>query len=467
MNQPLFEKIWDSHVIRDMGEGVALLYVDRHVIQESATAEAFDGLRRAGRTVRRPNLTFGVTDHVVSTRTGRTARSNPDGHELISLMQRNCAEFGITLLDLEDKRQGIEHVVAPELGIVTPGMTVVCADSHTPTNGALGSYAWGFGTSDVEHVLATQTVLQRKPKTMRVNFSGRLDTDVYPKDLILHLIGTVGTTGGRGYAVEYAGQAIRSMSMEGRMTVCNMSIEFGSRAGMISPDDTTFEYLAGREFAPRGDEWDLALKSWRTLASDEQARFDSELNIDCDSIAPQVTWGTNPGEVVGINGCVPDPEKVHEAAKRKAMESALHYIGLKPNQPLQGIPIDVAFIGSCTNSRLSDLQVAAAIVKGRKVAEGVRALVVPGSTTVKRAAEALGLDKIFTDAGFEWRESGCSMCLGINDDQVPSGMRCIASSNRNFEHRQGPGSRTHLASPASVAAAAVTGHITDVRMLRR
>ncbi|MGW1426767.1 MULTISPECIES: 3-isopropylmalate dehydratase large subunit [Bradyrhizobium] len=461
----IFEKIWNSHVIREMGDGVFLLYVDRHIIQESASGQAFDGLRRASRSVRRPDLTFGVTDHIVSTRPGRTVDSNPEGRELITLMERNCSEHGIELFDLADARQGIEHVVAPELGLITPGMTVVCADSHTPTNGALGAYAWGFGTSDVEHVLATQTVLQRKPKALRVTFAGRLGKDVCAKDLILYLIGKEGTQAARGYAIEYCGPVIRAMSMEGRMTICNMSIEFGGRAGMIGPDDTTYEYIAGRDYAPKGAHWQAALDQWRTLNTDEQALFDKEIRVNCSEIAPQVTWGTTPGDVVGIDENIPDPVLIGDPVRRAMAEQALHYIGLKPNQPLEGIPINVAFIGSCTNSRLSDLQAAAAIVKGRKVAKGVRALVVPGSTSVKRAAEALGLNKVFLDAGFDWREAGCSMCLGINDDQVAPGERCMATSNRNFEHRQGPNSRTHLASPASVAAAAVTGVITDVRKL--
>jgi 3-isopropylmalate/(R)-2-methylmalate dehydratase large subunit len=465
MAQSLFEKIWNAHVVRYVGDDMYLLHIDRHILQDASSSRAFDGLRAAGRKVRSPELTFAVVDHVVSTRVGRTIRSNPDGSELISEMERNCRESGIMLFGLGDRRQGIEHVVAPELGLVLPGTTVVCADSHTSTNGALGAFAWGFGTGDIEHVLATQTALKTKPRAMRITLRGSPGYMVHAKDVILHLIGRIGVTGARGYAVEYTGSTIAAMSIEERMTVCNMSAELGARSGMIAPDDKTFEYLFGREFSPRGQQWDSALTYWKTLRSDDGAAFDKDVVLDCTEISPQITWGVTPEDVIDVDATIPSPDGVVSETHRSKIRRSLDYMGLEAGRPIAGTPIDVAFIGSCTNSRLSDLQAAASIVRGRKVAPNVRALVVPGSTTVRREAEREGLDRVFSDAGFEWRESGCSMCLAINDDQVPAGQRCISTSNRNFENRQGPGSRTHLASPVSVAAAAITGVITDARTL--
>ncbi|MGY8632023.1 3-isopropylmalate dehydratase large subunit [Bradyrhizobium sp. 14AA] len=465
MPQPatMFEKIWNAHAIREMGEGVTLVHVDRHILQEAACSQAFDGLRNANRSVECPGLTVGVTDHVVSTKPGRDASTYEGGRPYLVLMARNCGEHRIRLFDINHSRQGIEHVVAPELGLVLPGCTVVCADSHTATNGALGTLSWGFGTSDVGHVLATQTVLQKRFKTLHLAIEGRLSPGVYAKDVILHVIGQLGTQFGGGYAVEYGGSLIRSLSIEERMTVCNMSIELGSRCGFVAPDEKTFEYLAGRPFAPTGQLWELAVRTWRTLPSDPGAVFDHSRTVDCSHLAPQITWGVTPADVTDVEARVPDPSSFATAQLRERAAKALEYLALVPGQPLTDISIDYAFIGSCTNARLSDLQAAADVVKGRKVASNVTALVVPGSSTVRREAEALGLDRVFKDAGFDWRESGCSMCLALNDDFVPPGSRCISSSNRNFEHRQGPNSRTHLASPASVAAAALEGKIADVR----
>ena len=461
----LFDKIWSRHVILEQEDGVYVLYVDRHLIHEATCAPAFAGLHRAHRQVRSPDLTYAVIDHIISTARGRTGETFEGGRELVRLMRQNCAAHGIELFDVNDSRQGIVHVISPELGIALPGSILVCGDSHTSTCGGVGAYAWGIGTSEVEHVLATQTIVQRKPKRMRVSYHGTLGNGVYPKDLILYLIGQVGIGAGRGFVVEYAGSAIRAISVEGRLTICNMSIELGARAGLIAPDDVTFDYLFGRPFVPGGRLWEQALAQWRTLRSDEEANFDQEVEIDCAQIKPQVTWGTTPQDVAAVDEPVPDPASVAEPARRQAMERALGYQGLQPGRILEGTPIDFAFVGSCTNSRLSDLEAAAAVLRGRKVPAGVRALVVPGSTHVKRAAEAAGLDRIFIEAGFEWREAGCSMCVAINDDQVPPGKRCIATSNRNFEGRQGPQSRTHLASPATVAASAVSGLIADVRKL--
>ncbi len=465
MPQPatMFEKIWDTHAIRDTGDGIYLLQVDRHIIQEMACSQAFDGLKKAGRKIECPGLTLGVTDHIVSTKAGRNFSSFEGGREALDLMSRNCHENGIRLFDITDPRQGIEHVVAAEQGFVLPGCTIVCADSHTATNGAFGTLSWGFGTSDVEHVLATQAVLLKKPKIMNLVIEGSLSPGVFAKDVILHVIGQGGTQLGRGYFVEYSGSLIRSLPIEARMTICNMSIELGSRCGMIAPDQKTFDYLAGRPFVPTGELWEQAVNYWRTLPSDPGATFDKTMKVDCGDLAPQITWGITPAEVTGVEGRVPDPSSFSDSLQRENAEKALEYMDLKPGQMLSDIAIDYAFIGSCTNSRLSDLQAAASVIKGRKVAAHVRALVAPGSSTVKREAEALGLHRIFMDAGFEWRESGCSMCLAVNDDQVPAGKRCISSSNRNFEHRQGPNSKTHLASPASVAAAALEGKIADVR----
>jgi len=461
----LFDKLWEGHVVREFGNDRALIHIDRHMVHEGSSAGAFAALLKAGRRVRNPELTLAVPDHMVSTRPGRTIDSFAGGRELISLLERNCAATGIQMLDMLDPRQGIVHVVAPELGVALPGLTLVCGDSHTATCGALGAYAWGIGTTEVQQVLATQSLIIQRPQTMRVVFSGRVGPGIYAKDLILYLIGRCGVAAGVGAAVEYAGPAITAMSMEGRMTICNMSIEFGARAGMIAPDDVTFNYVAGRPFAPSGAEWDQALAEWKALPSSPGATFEREFEIDCAKISPQVTWGTSPQSVMAIDERVPDPAAPPPLETRDSVEQALDYMGLIAGDRLEGLPIDFAFIGSCTNSRLSDLVAAAEVVKGRKVSPGVTALVVPGSMQVKAAAEAKGLDKVFREAGFEWRNSGCSMCVAANDDVVPAGKRCISTSNRNFENRQGRLSRTHLASPAMVAVAAVNGHITDIRKL--
>jgi 3-isopropylmalate/(R)-2-methylmalate dehydratase large subunit len=457
----LFENIWRSHMVRSFGER-ALIHIDRHFAHEGTSRNAFDGLRERKRGVKSLALNFGVIDHDPSTRPGRTAMTYEPSRERIGAMQENCREFGLRLFDVNDTDQGIVHVIATEQGIVLPGMTVVCGDSHTATNGGVGAWGWGIGTTEVERVFATQTLLVPKPKTMRANFLGRIADGVTAKDVILYLIGQHGVAIGTGYAVEYAGPAIRAIPVDGRLTICNMSIEFGARSGMIAPDDTTMQFFAGRRYAPKGALWDQAIAHWRTLPTAPDAVFDREIEIDCDKIKPQITWGTSPQEVIGVDEQIPDPSEV--AAERRApMAQALSYMGLAPGMKMEGLPIDVAFIGSCTNSRLSDLKAAAAVIKGRKVPETVTALVVPGSSQVKAAAEAAGLDRIFRDAGFQWRESGCSICQTLGGDFVPSGRRCISTSNRNFEDRQGPKSRTHLASPAMVAAAAVHGRIVDVR----
>jgi 3-isopropylmalate/(R)-2-methylmalate dehydratase large subunit len=463
----LFDKIWDEHVVADLGGGAQLLHVDRHLVHEMTSARAFDNLRRRERQVRSPELTFAVVDHIVATSPGRGDGSNPAGRPFIEMLRRNCADFGIRLFDIDDGRQGIVHVIGPELGIDLPGGTLVCGDSHTSSNGAVGALAWGIGASEVEHVLATQTVIQRKPKRMRVVFDGALAPGVSPKDMILYLIGKIGTAAGRGHVVEYAGPGISALPIDGRLTICNMSIELGARAGLIAPDETTLHPLSGREFAPSGERWDKAVEHWSNLRSDDGAAFEKEAHVDCAAIRPQVTWGTSPQDVIAVDEPIPDPSHEKEAARRQSIERALAYIGLRPGTMLAGTKIDYAFIGSCTNGRYADLAAAAEIARGRKVAPGVRALVVPGSGQVKRAAEAAGLDQVFVAAGFEWREPGCSMCVAGNGDVVPPGKRCISTSNRNFEGRQGPQSMTHLASPAMVAAAAVSGEIVDVRRLMR
>ena len=463
MPETLFEKLWRSHVVRTFGER-ALIHVDRHLVHEGTSRQAFDGLRARKRGVKNVDLTFGVIDHDPSTLPGRTAQTYAPSRERIGAMQENCREFGIRLFDVNDPQQGIVHVIATELGIVLPGMTVACGDSHTATNGAVGSWCWGIGTTEIERVLASQTLMQPKPKTMRATFSGRMGPGVSAKDLILHLIGKYGVAIGTGYAIEYAGSAIRALPMESRFTICNMSIEFGTRSGTIAPDDTTFEYLHGRPFAPKGELWERAVAHWRTLPSADDATFDRELAVDCDQVKPQVTWGTSPQEVIGIDEVIPQASDL-APERRSVMAKSLAYMDLASGKPLAGLPIDYAFIGSCTNSRLSDLRAAAAVVQGRKVPPSVTAIVVPGSTQVKKAAEAAGLDRVFLDAGFQWRESGCSMCQTLGGDFVPAGKRCISTSNRNFEDRQGQKSRTHLASPAMVAAAAVSGCIVDVRRL--
>jgi len=461
----LVDRIWDDHVVRRLENGACLLHVDRHLVHEMTSHRAFDGLRRRAIGVHSPGLTFAVVDHIVATSPDRRDDTNPNGLPFIQMWRRNCAEFGITHFDIDDHRQGIVHVVGPELGIDLPGCTLVCGDSHTSSNGALGALAWGIGSSEVEHVLATQTIRQHKSKQMRIWFEGRLGPGVFAKDIILYVIGRLGTAAGQGHTVEYAGPAISALSIDERLTICNMSIELGARAGLNAPDDKTFEYLFGREFAPEGRAWDEALGYWRTLRTDDGAAFHKEAVIDCGLIKPQITWGTSPQDVVAVDEPIPDPSKIADPVRREAIGRALSYIGLAPGQALIGTAIDYAFIGSCTNGRFSDLAAAAEIARGRKVAPGVRALVVPGSTQVRQAAIAAGLDKIFMAAGFEWRAAGCSMCVAGNGDIVPPHKRCIATSNRNFEGRQGPGSRTHLASPASVAAAAVSGRIVDVRTM--
>jgi len=456
--QTLFDKLWSRHVIRELSDGRTLLRIDRHLIHDGSSRQAFDGMRRINRRFRSVGQNLAIVDHIVSTLPGRTGESHPPGRERIHALRDNAREFGVTLYDVDDPRQGIVHVVAPELGFALPGTTLVCGDSHTATNGALGALAWGIGTTEVMHVMATQSLLVRKPKRLRVVFDGKLPAGVFAKDLILYFIREHGVDAGSGYAVEYAGAAIEALCMEGRMTICNMSIEFGARMGMIGFDDTTREYVRGRPFAPAGVEWDRALADWSELHTDAGARFDREIRIDCTGLSPQVTWGNSPSALIGIDEALPNT--TDDSVRRM-----LDYMDLRAGQKIEGVPIDYAFIGSCTNSRLSDLQAAAEVVRGRMVAPGVTALVVPGSIAVKTAAEALGLDQLFRAAGFEWRLSGCSMCVASNGDIVPPGKRAISTTNRNFEHRQGPRSRSHLASPAMVAAAAVTGRITDVRKL--
>ena len=462
----LFDKIWRDHVVADLGEGRALLHIDRHVLHDLTSPQAFDGLRRAGRTVRNPELTFATQDHLVATEPGRSDATVPGGEDLIRALRANARAHGITLFDIDDPRQGIVHVIAPELGIALPGATLVCGDSHTCTVGALGVHAWGIGTSDVEHVLATQTLAQRKPATMRVTFESALQPGVSAKDLALYLIGRIGIAGGTGYALEYAGSTVRMFDMEERMTLCNMAIECGARTALVAPDDVTYGYLHGRAYVPKHAAWDAALAYWRTLPGDAGASCEREIRFDVAALEPQITWGTSPQDVVPVDGTVPDPGGESDPARRAGMQRALDYMGLAPGARLAGLEVDRVFIGSCTNSRLSDLRTAARIVRGRRVAPNVRAMVVPGSMMVKRDAEAEGLDRVFRDAGFEWREPGCSMCAGLNADRVGPRERCVATSNRNFEGRQGPLARTLLASPAMAAAAAVSGCITDVRRLQ-
>jgi 3-isopropylmalate/(R)-2-methylmalate dehydratase large subunit len=459
----VFEKIWREHLVKQLDDGRDLIFIDRHVLQETTSAIAFEGLRRSERAVRHPELTVATQDHIVSTTPGRDEASNPGGRELLTLMRSNAYTSRIRHFGVGDPRQGIVHVIAPELGIALPGSVLACGDSHTSTVGGIGALGIGIGTSEVEHVLATQTLALARPLNMRITFEGRLEPAVTAKDLILRAMGEAGVAGGRGCAVEYAGPVIRNLPVEARLTVCNMSIELGARLGLIAPDEKTFAYVKGREFAPPGTAFEHAIAVWRMLSTDADAHFDRELVIKCDGIAPQVTWGTTPQDVAGVDEWIPDPASFPDAKRRSLAADALRYMGLEPGTPLEGIPIDIAFIGSCTNSRLSDLEAAAEVVRGRIVAPHVRALVVPGSTSVRREAEARGLHRIFLEAGFEWRDAGCSMCVSINEDVVPPGARCIATSNRNFENRQGPRSRTHLASPATVAAAALAGRITDIR----
>jgi 3-isopropylmalate/(R)-2-methylmalate dehydratase large subunit len=459
----LFNKLWQAHVVREAEHEPSLLYIDLHLIHEVTSPQAFEGLRQAGRKVRRPDLTFGTADHNVPT----TDRSLPIVDAIaarqIETLRKNCNEFGVQLFDINSPEQGIVHVIGPELGLTQPGMTIVCGDSHTSTHGAFGALAFGIGTSEVEHVLATQCLPQVKPRTMKVQTANRLPEGVTAKDLALGIIGKIGTDGATGYVIEYAGEAVRALSMEGRMTLCNMSIEAGARAGMVAPDETTFAYIEGRRFAPKGDAWNAALDYWRTLTSDDNEVFDKVVEIDASSLEPFVTWGTNPGMVVPVTSCVPDPAEAKNGADRLAVERALEYMALAPRTNIQDISIDRAFIGSCTNARIEDLRAAARVVRGYHINSSVSALVVPGSHNVKQAAEREGLDRIFSEAGFEWREPGCSMCLGMNPDILQPGERCASTSNRNFEGRQGRGGRTHLVSPMMAAAAAIKGHFTDVR----
>jgi 3-isopropylmalate/(R)-2-methylmalate dehydratase large subunit len=462
----LFQKIWDAHLVDEQPDGTCLLYVDRHLVHEVTSPQAFEGLRMTGRKVRRPDATLAVPDHNVPTSDRSQQIADEISRLQVDTLTRNCEEFGIELFGMRDVRQGIVHVIGPEQGFTLPGTTIVCGDSHTSTHGAFGALAFGIGTSEVEHVLATQTLVQKKPKTMRISVDGELSLGCTAKDVILAIIGKIGTAGGTGYVVEYAGRVIRGLSMEGRMTVCNMSIEAGARAGLIAPDETTIRYFQGRPKAPEGAEWELAERWWRTLPSDEGAFYDTEILLDAAAIEPQVTWGTSPQDVVPITGAVPDPKGAPSDDRRRAMERSLQYMGLEPGTPMEEIKVDTVFIGSCTNGRIEDLRVVAKLVEGKKVAPSVRAMIVPGSGLVKLQAEEEGLDEILLAAGFEWREPGCSMCLGMNPDQLQPGERCASTSNRNFEGRQGKGGRTHLVSPAMAAAAALTGRLADVRKLR-
>jgi 3-isopropylmalate/(R)-2-methylmalate dehydratase large subunit len=458
----MFDKIWDTHVVRQEPDKPALLYVDLHLVHEVTSPQAFEGLRLSGRAVRRPDLTVATVDHNVPT-IDRLNIKDEISRRQVEALKQNADEFGIRFYGIESDRQGIVHVIGPELGLTRPGTVIVCGDSHTSTHGAFGAFALGIGTSEVEHVLATQCLVQKRPKTMEVRVYGELPRGVTAKDVILGIIGRIGVDGAVGHVIEYGGEAIRSLSMEGRMTVCNMSIEAGARAGMIAPDKTTFEYLEGREFVPRGADWEAAVHEWRRLPTDEGARFDKTVSIDAAELEPYVTWGTNPGMVVPVTGRVPDPNSFESEADRAGAEQALRYMALEPDTPIQEIAVDRVFIGSCTNARIDDLRAAAEIVRGRHVSDHVNAMVVPGSTRVKIEAEAEGLDHIFTEAGFEWREAGCSMCLGMNPDILQPGERCASSSNRNFEGRQGKGGRTHLVSPQMAAAAAIAGHFVDIR----
>ena len=461
----LFDKVWDSHVVERLSDGTCVLYIDRHLVHEVTSPQAFEGLRAAGRRVRRPDATLAVVDHNIPTSDRSQGIAEDESRIQVEMLESNVAAFGVPYIPVRDARQGIVHIIGPELGASLPGMTIVCGDSHTSTHGAMGALAFGIGTSEVEHVLATQTLLQKPAKNMLVQVDGALPPGCTAKDIVLAIIGRIGTAGGTGHVIEYAGEAIRALDMAGRMTVCNMSIEAGARAGMIAPDDTTFEYVRGRPFAPQGEAFDRAVAYWRTLPSDPGAQYDRMVTLDAADIAPMVTWGTNPEAVVPVTGTVPDPAGEPDEAKRAQVARMVEYMGLVPGQKMTDLKVDVVFLGSCTNGRIEDIRAAAQVARGRHVAPGVRALVVPGSGLVKQQAEAEGLDRILLDAGFEWREAGCSMCLGMNPDKLTPGQRCASTSNRNFEGRQGPGGRTHLLSPAMAAAAAVTGRLADVRAL--
>jgi 3-isopropylmalate/(R)-2-methylmalate dehydratase large subunit len=465
MPRTMFAKLWDSHVVADLGDGWALLHIDRHLLHDLSGARAMEEVEQRGLPVRNPELAFATPDHAVSSAPGRTAATFAPGEHLLVGLRRRSAQYGIKFFDLGEVGQGIVHVMAPELGIVLPGTTLICGDSHTCTNGGVGALAFGVGSSELVHALATQTLRQRRPRTMRVRFEGAIGPGVTPKDMILHLIGRLGAAAGTGYALEYAGPAVRALPLEGRLTLCNLSIELGAKMGFVAPDDTTFDYLRGRRYAPQGAAFDAAVEHWRTLPTDDGAVFDREEVIDAAAIAPTVTWGTSPEHAIGIGGQIPDPADAPDAEHQASWRAALDYMALQPGRSIDGKKVDWVFVGSCTNSRISDLRAAAAIARGRHVASGVTAWVVPGSETVKRQAEAEGLDKVFRDAGFAWREPGCSMCVAANGERVPPGARSVSTSNRNFVGRQGPGARTHLASPAMAVAAAVTGMITDVRTL--
>jgi 3-isopropylmalate/(R)-2-methylmalate dehydratase large subunit len=468
MSQPrtLFQKIWDDHEIKDFGNGYSLLHVDRDIMHDLLGSLVFEPLDKRGMKMPNPELHFATMDHGIETETGRTDETKIAGGKAgVQGLRRKCREYGITMFDLGDERQGICHVFTPEQGIALPGSTLICGDSHTSTIGGLGLLAWGVGLTEIEHVLATQTIVAQKPKTMRITFEGKTAPGVTAKDMILYTIGQLGAKAGNGYVVEYAGEAVRALPVEARLTMANMSIEMAARYGMIAADDTTFDYLKGRPYAPKGEMWDKAVEYWRTLPTDDGAVFDREETIDATKIVPMITWGTSPQDVIGVDGHVPDPAKAGDADKKAYLERALAYTGLTPGAAIEDTPIDVAFIGSCTNARISDLRAAANILKGRKVADGIQAWCVPGSGLVKKEAEAEGIDKVFKEAGFEWREPGCSMCVSLGGDKFKQGGRAISSTNRNFENRQGVGVRTHLASPEMVAAAAVTGKVTDIRKL--
>ena len=466
MSKTLYDKIWNEHLVHKQEDGTSLLYVDRHLVHEVTSPQAFEGLRLQKRKVRRPEFTLAVSDHNVPTTDRSKGIDDEESRIQVETLRNNCKEFGIELFDVNDKRQGIVHVIGPEQGFTQPGAVIVCGDSHTATHGAFGALAFGIGTSEVEHVLATQTLIQKKTKNLRININGNLPKGVTAKDVILKIIGTIGTAGGTGYVVEYAGSVISNLSMEERMTVCNMTIEAGARAGLIAPDEKTFKYLKGRTMSPKGENWIKAVKFWKTLYSDKNCKFDKEININGEDIEPLVTWGTSPQDVSPITGLVPDPEKEKNEDRKMAMKRSLDYMGLKANTKMKDIKIDKIFIGSCTNGRIEDLRVAADLLRGKKIAKNISAMVVPGSGLVKLQAEKEGLDKIFKEAGFEWREPGCSMCLGMNPDQLKPKERCASTSNRNFEGRQGRGGRTHLVSPGMAIAAAINGHLSDVREIK-
>ena len=463
MAKTLYDKIWDDHLVHQQPDGTSLLYVDRHLVHEVTSPQAFEGLRMQNRKVRRPELTLAVPDHNVPTTDRSKGIADKESKIQVDTLRKNCKEFGVQLFDVNDKRQGIVHIIGPEQGFTQPGTVIVCGDSHTATHGAFGSLAFGIGTSEVEHVLATQTLIQKKSKNYKINVNGKLPAGVTSKDVILKIIGTIGTAGGTGYVIEFAGEVIRSLSVEQRMTICNMTIEGGARAGLIAPDEKTFEYFKNRPMSPKGDNWNKALAYWKTLYSDRDSIFDKEINIEGKDIEPLVTWGTSPQDVSPITGLVPDPEKESNEERKSAMYRSLEYMGLKPNMKISDIKVDTIFIGSCTNGRIEDLRLAAKLLEGKKIAKDVTAMVVPGSGLVKKQAEDEGLDKIFIDAGFQWREPGCSMCLAMNDDKLSSKERCASTSNRNFEGRQGRGGRTHLVSPGMAVAAAIQGRLADVR----